>query len=454
MLRARVLAPLSLVAVLASACTRSEPDILLISVDTLRRDHLSVYGYERDTTPRLRELADAGATFELAYAPTASTAPSHATLFTGLYPVAHGVVKNGIPLAEEFETLAESLAERGYQTGGIVSSFVLKARFGFERGFTSYQDEFEPDTTSIFRESWGEFEVGGAFDRRAEYTTDLAIRWLREQREPERPFFLFVHYMDPHSPYLAPGEHALHYVEAEADLDPQEQQRRLYDAEIAYTDAEIGRLLDALEETGLAGNTLVVVTADHGEGLWDHGYQTHGVHLYEEEVRIPLLIRWPGRIIAGLRFPEPVELVDLKPTLLDLAEPPPRRPRAPAHGRSLAGALRADEPLEAERPVFFHRRHYRHGTVEGITVSGERFGLRWGRWKYIGPTHAEKPELYDLERDPGEHDNLAPAEPQIGAELADRLEAWRNAYGPSVRAPVPRIPAGDQRALEALGYAE
>jgi arylsulfatase A-like enzyme len=430
------------------------PSLLLVTLDTTRFDHTTLGGYGRDTTPRLAALAREGASFELAYAPTSTTGPTHATLFTGLSPLRHRVLKNGVPLEASAETLAERLAGLGWRTGAFVSSFVVSRRFGFDQGFDAYDDRFERATSTYTEKFWEGQAVRDAFDRRGNATTDRALRWL-EANAGRAPLFAWVHYFDPHAPYVPPEGFAGRFEPAPVDggLVPpagRELARDVarYDEEIAFADAELGRLLDALERLGLAANTIVAVTADHGEGLMDHGHMEHGVHIYEEQVRVPLVLRWPGRI-APARLPGPVELADLRPTLEALLG---LDPVAGAEGRSLAHALTAGAPLEPERPVHLYRRHFA-GEQRGDTfVRGEKFGVRVGRWKLIdGPEEGTR-ELFDLAADPGERENRAADAPEVAAELAARLAAWR--AGRVGEATPLAITPEERERLRALGYTE
>lgn len=432
------------------------PNLLLISIDTLRADHTSIHGYVRDTTPNLARLASGGAVFETAYAPVPSTAPTHASLFTGTRPSTHGLRKNGRPLAEGSLTLAEMLATRGYQTAGVASSFVLDGRFGFGQGFDTWLDDFDPEHASVSVDEWMGFPVPRGFDSRADATTRRALRWLWVERDPDRPFFLFVHYFDPHAPYEPPaGFDAKLPAVPGPDSDPQpgplsQLQRDRYDAEIAFVDQEVDRLLRGIEALDLPGAVLTVVTADHGEGLMDHGIWRHGLEVYEEAVRVPLVFRWDGEIQAGLRIPGPVELVDVVPTVLDLLGI--EEHGASFDGRSLAGALREGEPLPADRAVLLYRSHYEPGIVEGIPVAGELFAIRQGRWKLIEHTAGPEPELYDLATDPGETRNLRDATPDEVERLSAAVAKWRS--GGAADDPAPAISGETRRALEALGYAE
>jgi len=291
------------------------PNIVLISLDTTRMDHLSVYGYPRPTSPALEQFAEEGTKFDLAYAPIATTGPSHSTMFTSLYPVAHHVVKNGIVLSESCETISELLSDRGYETAAIMSSYVLKERFGYRQGFDHFDDTFTIEGSSTKVSTWEGRQVEGGFDRRADDATARAVEWLETARDPDRPFFLFVHYFDPHSPYDPPsGFKGRFHQGTQPSL---EMLIGRYDEEVAFTDQQVGVLLDALDRLQLDEDTVVIITGDHGEGLGQHNHLEHGVNVYDEAVRVPLLFRWPGRIAAGSLNTAPVELVDLAPTITD-----------------------------------------------------------------------------------------------------------------------------------------
>jgi arylsulfatase A-like enzyme len=439
------------VVALAVACsepqTRTAANLLLVTIDTLRRDHCSAYGYERDTTPRLRAFASQGARFDAAYAPGPTTGPSHATLFTGLYPIAHGYVKNGLRLDGAHQTLAERLRAQGYQTAAIVSSFALARRFGFEQGFETYEDRFAPERSSRSWKEWEGHPVTEGFDQPAPDATRRAIRWL-DARNPDEPFFLWVHYFDPHSPYIAPRDFRRFRPEGP---DPELAQAiAQYDTEIRYADRWVGRLLQGLAERGLEADTLVAIAGDHGEGLKDHGYMFHDFQLYEEAVRVPLLLRWPGRIAAGRVVATPTSLVDLLPTLLELM--------AVEAGDGVQGSSRAAAltgratATEGDRPIFLQRRPFAPTQIAGFDVAGDAFAVRSGRWKYIEAQDEGLRELYDLERDPGERQNVYAENLAVGEALSARIGAWRerNARASSAGG----VSAEDRARLRAMGYAD
>jgi arylsulfatase A-like enzyme len=453
--RLLVLLVLLLSAIGLHACSRSAevegrgPNVLLITMDTVRADHCSALGYRRDTTPNLCVVTEEGASCTIAYSPSASTAPGHATIFTALYPVGHRVLKNGLTLSENHDCLAELFRDRGYQTAAIVSSFVLNRKFGFAQGFETYQDDFDAAESTLSMKSWQDHQLDGAFDRRADHTTSRAIEWLEKEQEPGSPFFLFVHYFDPHSPYDPPEPFASKFAPKKKDPSALRQAIARYDAEIAFMDQEIGRLLETVNRLGLTDRTLVVITSDHGEGLMQHGHMYHGVHIYEEAVRIPLLFRWPGEIPAGRVIEEPVVLADVAPTICELVGIEHRD--LPSQGLSLARALRQGRALDPERPVLLYRRPYQGETIGSLWLDGDKFGLRSGSWKYIEGQGSLSPELFDLAEDPKEKNNVCSDFPELAERLAGELENWKVEY--TREAPVlDEMTEEDVERLRALGY--
>jgi arylsulfatase A-like enzyme len=285
------------------------------------------------------------------------------------------------------------------------------------------------------------------FDRRADVVAARAVAWFERRKGSGRPFFLWVHFYDPHWPYVPPEPFRTRF--GASPEGRREETVALYDGEIAFADAALGTLLERLDREDLAARTLVVVLGDHGEGLGEHGHAQHGLFVYEEAVRVPWVMRWTGRLAAGRRIRGPVELVDLLPTVLELLglEVP-----AGVQGQSLVPALRG-EPLQPERPVFFQRRRFDSPNAGAATpVRGEKFGVRRGRWKYIeAPAEATR-ELYDLAADPDELENLVDRFPEEAAALAALLEQWRAQHASApARAD---IPPQTVEALRALGYVQ
>lgn len=434
------------------------PNVLLITFDTLRADHCSAYGYGRPTTPRIERLASGGVRCDVAYAPMPTTGPSHATMFTGLFPLSHGVRKNGETLRDQELTLAEVLGANGYQTAAMVGSYAVHHAFGLAQGFTVYDDRFSGERSSMKSRRWEGLAVEGAFDRRADETRTQALEWLGQHGylRPSRagapelpPFFLWVHFFDPHDPYDPPSDHGALFP-ARAGASGLERQIAAYDGEIHFADAELGNLLDALGESGRLGKTLTIVTADHGEGLMDHGHMKHGLFLYEEAVRVPLVFHWPGRLPAGLVVETPVQLVDLLPTVLDLlglvTEAGPRE------GVSLKSALLGRGNPEPDRPIFLERRAFVTPKVDGFVVRGDKAAVRAGKWKYIEAQEEDSFELYDLSSDPLERRNLTQAFPREAQALASLLQKWLRTRPdrPDVRGPGKE----DIERLRALGYVQ
>ena len=427
----------------ASRPSDHPPNLLLVTIDTLRADHCSLYGYGRPTPPRLERLAREGIRFAAAYSPMPSTGPSHASLFTSLHPLTHRVLANGYRLPDEHEVLAETLRARGYQTAAVIAAYPLKSRFGYSRGFESYDETFTEEEASVRRTGWEGKPLTEPFDRRGTAVTRRALEWLGRQRRAG-PFFLWLHYFDPHSPYDPPEPFRSRFAPGESPRDGMAATIAAYDGEIAFTDQQVGRVVDALDSAGLGGTTLVVVTADHGEGLLSHQAREHGEEIYEEAVRVPLLLRWTGRLPAGRQIEEPVEAIDLAPTVFELLRGGP----APAgfRGRALAASL-AGAGVAESRPVFLQSEH-RDGP------QGVIFGVRQGRWKYLERRIEERPhgtEVFDLVSDPKETTNLIAQRPDEARRLAAVLRVWRTSRGGAPAAP-PELSPADREALRALGY--
>ena len=386
-------------------------DVVLITLDTTRADKLGVYGGDAGVSPSLDGLARRGVVFRHAIAHVPLTLPSHASLLTGLLPPRHGVRDNsGFVLSSEVPTLAEQFQRAGYRTGAFVSAFVLDRRFGLGRGFETYVDEVPSDPAAAARPSCP-----------AELTVRRSLAWL--SAEKARPTFLWVHLYDPHDPYRPPEPFASRFP------------GRPYDGEIAYMDSEVGRLLAALEARHRP--TLVAAIADHGESLGEHRERTHSYFIYGGTQEVPFILSLPGWMPEGADVQPVVRGVDLAPTLLDLAG----LPALPGiDGRSLVGLIagrRGQEPGPAYLESFTPRLHW---------AARELLGLRTDRWLYI---RSPRPELYDLEEDPGETANRAPEKP---AER-DALDARLSAIAPSADRLAPPAPdTGTDERLRALGY--
>ena len=401
-----------------STRTARKPNILIVSIDTLRADRVGSYGYAAAQTPILDGLAARGLRFAQATTVAPLTLPAHASLFTGTFPTFHGVRDNGqFYVGDEQTTLAEVLKGQGYRTGGFVSAFVLDRRWGIAQGFDTYFDNFD----------LSKYELAAGIDaaqRPGNEVVDQATAWLREKSE--QPFFAWVHMYDPHSPYAAP--------EAYASRFPRTMQGA-YDAEVGFADAQLGRLLDALGDA--RARTIIVVTGDHGESLGEHQEQQHGFFVYDATTQVPLILTGPG--IQPRAPADQVRIVDIMPTVLEavgVAIPPA------VQGQSLMPAARGERlDLLALSESWYPRYHYGWSELTAV---------RDGRYKFIA---APRRELYDLQTDPGEHTNLAPANPQRVAALERALGEMtaKTAVTSKTQTPQPVDPDVEER-LRALGY--
>ncbi|MEE2678709.1 MAG: sulfatase-like hydrolase/transferase [Myxococcota bacterium] len=463
------------IAVLLVAGCGAEPEapggirnVVLVSLDAVGARHVGAYGYERDTTPNLDAVAADGVVFEAAYTQQPWTLTSHLTMMNGLNPRVHGASKRR-PASPAAEPLAERLGERGFETAAFVSQPVLlHPRFGHARGFDRYA-----------------FEATDAQENVA-----LVLEWLAGQaaaraEDPMHRFFLFVHYYDAHSdakaplPYYVPPPYRDRYVpdgetwgregptslllqlRRSGSATPRDREflTAYYDAGVRYVDEEgLGPILRALDELGLAEETLLVVTSDHGEEIFEHGYVLHG-QPYDETARVPLVLRGPG-LPAGTRIPHLAGLVDLAPTLLSLLDfPIPVN----AQGRDLTSLLRGGPPV---RQAVFVDGIYEDGRTWGSSVVADVEGKRWSYVAEVTPRPgpggrdfvlAGPGELYDLAADPEEQHDLATERPDLARRLGKRLVGWLRANearaGHLRRAEaVPPVSPEEEAQLRALGY--
>lgn len=393
----------------------ARPNVLLITLDTVRADRLGPYGYAPAHTPHLDAFAEEAVLFEHCCASVPVTLPSHATIITGLEPYEHGVRNNGIhAIAPDITTLAERLGAAGYATGAVMGSMVLGNRYGTAQGFDHFDDRFTQPIPGL-----------PVAERRAARISELGAAWIREHRD--RPWFAWLHYFDPHDPYDPPAPYDRTCA-------------RPYDGEIAYTDAHLGGLFRELRRQGLWDATTIIVTADHGEGLGEHDEDTHSLFVYHSTIHVPLLIKppstgaWAGRDLGGQRRTGLVATTDIYPTILDLAglgAAAAAGSRAEDAGSEGAG----DQDTGAEtarfgssghslRPALEGRPHARRWAYLESLVPELDYGwspyrgiVRDG-WKYI---HAPRPELYDLRRDPRERRNRVAAEPERAEAMREKL---------------------------------
>ncbi len=413
-------------------CARPSADargfnLLLVTLDTVRADHLGAYGDAAAATPALDALAAEGVRFADAQASAPLTLPSHVSLLTGLAPPHHGVHDNGGALRADVPTLATRLARAGYRTAAFVGAFVLDHRFGLARGFELYDDDIaRPPGEAAALEA----------ERPGREVVDRALAWLA--KDDPRPFFLWVHLYDAHAPYRPPAPFAERFAGAP------------YDGEIAEVDAQVARLLAALDGRGAVARTLVAVVADHGEALGEHGEATHGLFLYQGTLRVPWLLRAPGVLPRGFVVRPPVGTVSLAPTLAGLLGLPGTSDRTPPHpaagdGRDLsASLLRREQPETAEL--------YAETDYPRLFRWSPLAALRRGAHKYIS---APRPELYDLAADPAERRNRAAEELRLARGMAARLAQVRASAAPAAGANAGASQGPDREArrrLASLGY--
>ena len=399
-------------------------NVLLITVDTLRADRLSSYGYEQGSTQAFQRLAQRGAVFEHAIAPTPLTLPSHASLLASAYPFHHGLLDNaGFVLPQDYVTLAESLAAAGYATGAFVGAFVLDSRTGLAQGFERYFDDFDLS---------GRRFISADIQRRAGEVADPTMAWIKRQAAGQRPFFAWAHFYDPHAPYEPPAPFDSRFSD------------RLYDGEIAYVDSVLSGIWDFLAREGLEDKTMVVVTSDHGEGLGQHGEKTHGFFIYECTQHVPLIWSTPDGRLSGRRIKEAVQLVDVAPTILRLLGLPVPQTM---QGRSLVRLLTGRGDRSAQPPAYaethYPRLHFGWHPLRAIYRAP---------YKYID---APIPELYNLQEDPGEESNLYPKQRSLGDSLRDLLNRTATRYSSDKKRPEASTPIDPEQAqaLAALGYA-
>jgi choline-sulfatase len=404
--------------------SRDKPNLILITVDTLRADHLGCYGYRASSTPTIDALAKEGYLFSRAYAQVPLTLPSHYSILSGTFPFYHGVRDNSVSRHNGPPLVSEALRRNGYRTAAFVGSFILDSRFGLDRGFDYYYDDFDLPQRGGTDLSHVERPAGEVIGK--------ARAWLASGKGP---FFAWIHLFDPHDPYSPPEPYKSRFASSP------------YDGEISYVDHEIGVLLSALREQGLLGRTDVILTSDHGEGLGDHGEFTHGLFLYDSTIHVPLIVRLADRRTSGRRIEEVVRSIDIAPTILQLAGI--QRP-ATMQGESLASLL------------------WSAVNGRGNQLRGDRFAYSetlypmvqfgWSpleaiqdfRYKFVNAPH---PELYDKVADPGEKQNLFSQQSALASGLRGTLQTQVAKY--SAPTPPAGTPAPDPETtqlLRSLGY--
>jgi arylsulfatase A-like enzyme len=423
-------------------------NVLLVTLDTTRADFLGAYGHPGDLTPSLDALARDGTRFDLAISAAAVTPVSHASILTGLYPFQHGLRvlagDGGFRLPSDVPTIATILKAQGYDTAAIHSAFPVSAYFGLDRGFDLFQSFNAVMSIGPNGSTWNVQKD----QRRSDETTDLALDYLKKARDP---FFLWIHYWDPHDAALVPPPE---FLPADVPRDKQGRplpSRELYAAEVHYMDHELGRVVQALKKSGEYDHTLIAIVADHGEGLGDHGWESHRI-LYQEQVRVPLIVRVPG-VHQVASSPALVRTVDILPTVLDYLALP-SAPRA--NGASLRNLLEGrPEPERTAYADQINALDLNANMVKKRPLDDFLYCAMDAHWKLVyRPTHPEASELYRISDDPHETSNLWSRNPEevarLERELA-RLDGWVTKPFPPIGSTQSR--AGAQRALNNLGYA-
>lgn len=458
-------------------CNDKPPNILLITIDTLRADHLGCYGYQLDTSPTIDRLAKKGILFTDCAPQWPQTLPSMAALNTGLYPKTMGIKYGGHKLPSSFLLMSEIFSQAGYRTGAVVANFNIGKTFGFNQGFDHFVESWQ--------EMWKEKKRNILFYNypgkvkhftNATIMVDQALKWLEESKN-EKPFYLWLHYMDPHGPYLPPKSHAGYFnnkYTAEPvpleELPPYQLQtddetglpitdlafyQAQYDREIRFIDDELGRLFSDIKQYNSDRNTIIILTSDHGESLSEHNYYLeHGKLPYQACAHIPLIIADNTKLSAGLTFKKPVGLIDVSATILELAGI-----AIPQHfeGQSLAPLMRKKKNAAVPKYTFME---------SGRTIKDTQLTVRYGKWKLIHVRSLKNRkvmagteyELYDIKNDPSEIHNLVTQHPKIVKRLGKVLHDWyTSGPRPSEQNIEVDINSLDPKAVEmlkSLGYVE
>jgi arylsulfatase A-like enzyme/cytochrome c-type biogenesis protein CcmH/NrfG len=439
--RRLILVVMALTALPATAQTPAKPalNVVLITIDTLRADHVGCYGYRQIKTPNIDGLAADGVRFERAFAVVPVTLPSHSSMLTGTYPMLSGMHDfSGNKLSPLQPTLASVLKQAGYQTGAVIGAAVLDSRFGLNQGFDFYYDHFE--FSRLDEANLDEMERPG------NVVADVALDWLEKDwlaKNSQKKFFLWMHLYDPHFPYHPPEPYSREYA------------AQPYDGEIAFADEQVGRLLRFLKEKGIYQNTVIVLCGDHGESLGEHGEKTHGFFIYNATMHVPLIIRLPEQLPRQLpektvarTLADPVSLVDLMPTVLEAVG---LQVPSQVQGRSLLREIRPD-PSAPDAQANHERTLYGETFLPRIHFDwSELRGSENTKYHFID---APRPELYDLTKDPGETHNLLTEKKAVAEEMRAKLVAMIRDYsaGKELAEKTGLDPALMER-LKSLGYA-
>ena len=409
------------VAVVAFAARAQQPppNVLLITIDTVRADHVGAYGATTGATPTIDRLAREGVRFADATSQAPLTGPAHAAILTGTYPARFGVRDNAsAPIPSTTPTIAVLLKGRGYRTGGFVGAFILGPEYGFAQGFDTFDATFAKFSTGMKLQA----------QRRAGEVTSAALKWIRQPSAlSAQPWFAWVHYYDAHTPYEPPAAFRSRFPKS------------LYDGEIAYVDSNIATLVATLEQSGQLDRTVVLVIADHGEGLGDHGEQEHGLFLYESVLHVPWVMRLPGRASAGAIVKTQVRAIDVLPTVAALAAVPAPK----VDGLNVMPFVSGQAPRDAApsyAETFYPKWHFGWSELKSVRV---------GDWKYID---APKPELYDMRSDANERANVLDARGPLAGGLSAELTRIAGGFGAAATTDAPQPDPETLARLRSLGY--
>lgn len=422
------------------------PNVLIVTFDTTRRDRIGCYGFEGIKTPNIDRLAREGVLFENVRSQAPQTMPNHTSIFTGLYTITHDVRSNGQTLNDEALTLAEILKSAGYQTGAVVAAAPLMKDYNLDQGFDYYNDDFR-DVALVGGFKWmmrffSAKKINIPTSRPANRVAALAREWITPAAKKKRPFFLWLHFFDAHEPY----EFHPDFEKPEIKTDDGESNQYGYKEgnylnEIEFADHYLGKVLKQFDRLGLTENTITVFTADHGESLGEHDYRGHRQNVYENIIRVPLIIRYPAKLPAGERLATPAMSIDILPTVLTLVG-------IPYSPQSFQGQDLFSLPVDQPRYVFTL-------AVKLFTKTAIRRSLVYGHYKFIEFDDASKNALFNLEEDPGEaHNLLGSQEPALeNVAWIDEINDWFERFERVDFSDIAMTPEQLER-LKSLGYVQ
>jgi len=455
------------------------PNILLIVIDALRAEHLSCYGYHRPTSPNLDRFAECCVVYEAAISPAGWSLPSHASMFTGLYPSRHGAHDQHKYLSSEYPTLAELLRSHGYRTWAFCYNMYVGSSTGLDRGFEWFNQDYRRLPLSVRRTmnraNNGIARVMGRRDSGARYVNKQVSVALRRLQADDRPFFMFVHYEEPHALYRPPNKYNRYLPDGvsltQAKRVNQDQWKyfvdptlmdgkdfeiltALYDGEITYVDIRVAEVLDWLEWAGILDQTMVIITSDHGENIGDHQLMGHGYCLYDTLLHVPLVIHYPRGMTSPGRVAHQVQTLDLLPTILAMLGDTSSHVYRSLQGYNLLSSTGRDYTVaeQAHPDITTFRERFPSADVSRYDRALKM--IRTERYKYIWSSDGNS-ELYDLRSDPDERCNIIGEHPDIADDLDRLLTEWRSSF--EAASPTDQVPEFDEEVkarLRALGYLE